>query len=185
VAGVGTTWVYEPSAAYVEQWGFTGQYTVEVTALDGALATLSESGSYAGESGNFSWTRVDQWRCDADGAWLVRSDASTRAETSGGVSETVGWRTFEPGWRIRPSEAASWSDTFTFTASVNGGTPSATDVTCETAVTVAGPHTAAGRTVDAVSVAPACDGLSADPLLLGRGLGLLASTDEQLVRWSP
>jgi hypothetical protein len=185
VARVGTTWTYAPTDPYVERWGFDGTYTVEIASADGGTFTLAESGSYSGSSGEFAWTRTEIWRCDADGAWLLRSDASSHAVSGDNVFDTSGWRTFEPGWRVRPATAADWTDAFTLTASMNGASPVSSAVTCTTSVTTAAPWEGAGGPVAAIAVTPTCVGVGADPYTLGADVGLVGNADESLVGYTP
>jgi hypothetical protein len=187
VARVGTQWTYVASDAYVETFGFDGTFTVEVIAIDdpATTVTLQQTGAYRGDSGAFTWSRTDTWRCDAAGAWWVRSESETSSISHGTPIDTRGWRTFEPGWLVRPTEMADWSDAFTVTQPVNGGDPVVTSAECVTTVTDATTFTVEGQTVAARRVTPTCTGVGADAMWLGAGVGLIDNGDEQLVGFLP
>jgi len=185
VGGVGTRWVYEPTDAYVADFGFDGAATVEVTAQVGSVFTLVEEGDYAGDSGSFTWSRVESWRCDADGAWWLRSDTETHLTSGSYTSDQAGWRTFEPGWLVRPSTLVDWSSTFTLTVAVGDAEPVVTDAACTTTVGTEAMVEVAGRTVAARPITPDCAGVGADPGVIGAGVGLVSTPEKELVDYSP
>ncbi len=185
VGGVGTRWVYEPTDDYVANFGFDGAATVEVTAQDGGVFTLVEVGDYAGDSGSFTWSRVESWRCDAEGAWWLRSDTETHLTSGSFTADQVGWRTFEPGWLVRPSTLVDWSSTFTLTVAVGDAEPAVSEAACTTTVGAESTVEVAGRTVPARSITPTCEGVGADPGVLGAGVGLLSTPEKELVDYRP
>ncbi len=185
VVRVGTRWTYAPSDAYVAAWGYDGTATVEIATIEGEVVTLVEEGAYSGDGGSFAWSRADTWRCDGESAWWTRSEAETEGTSGDEIIRSTGWRTFEPGWRVRPAAMEGWTDTFVVTASINEAAPSATDVTCSTAITGEADRDLQGTPIRAHQVTPTCEGVGADPMWLGEGIGLLETPDERLVAYAP
>lgn len=184
VVRVGTRWTYEPTPAYVEAWGYAGQWTSEVRAMSPDVV-VSTSGEYTSETGYVRWTRTETWRCDDDGVWWIRSDAASSSATDAGTSDVVGWRTFTPGWLVRPARPADSEETFALEFAVNGGAPNQNTVTCVTTVGVVEPREYAGQTFDTVEIVPVCDAISASSYRLALGIGLVETSDELLVAYEP
>lgn len=184
VVRVGTRWTYEPTPAYVDAWGFTGQWTSEVVAMTPEIL-VSTTGEYTGEPGYIRWSRTETWRCDDEGVWWVRSDAASNSKTSDGSSNVSGWRTFSPGMLIRPSRPADRDESFTLLFSLNNGDPVESTVTCTTTVSDVGPREYAGRTYDTVEMTPACETMPVAPYRLAEGVGLVETHDEYLVAYEP
>ena len=139
---------------------------------------LTAGGDYSGDGGPFTGDRLDTWRCDGDGAWIVRSEASAYGETTSGTIEQDGWRTFDPGWRIRPATPEAWEDSFVVASSAQDDV----DATCSTTVEEEG-RTFDGQELAAIHVVPTCEGVGADASWLGEGVGLLETEDVVLVAY--
>lgn len=184
VVRVGTRWTYEPTPAYVDAWGFTGQWTSEVVAMAPEIL-VSTIGEYTSETGYVRWSRTETWRCDDEGVWWVRSDAVSSSKTPDGSSDVIGWRTFTPGWLIRPARPADRDESFTLLFSLNNGDPVESAVTCSSTVSEVTAREYAGRTYDTVEVSPVCDVVSASPYRLAEGVGLVETHDEYLVAYEP
>ncbi|MDP2306154.1 MAG: hypothetical protein Q8P18_09000 [Pseudomonadota bacterium] len=186
VARVGTRWMYEPTETYQASLDFDGEYTIEVAAIDGERVTLSQVGAYSGDAGSFTWSRTDTWRCDAAGAWWIRSEASVGGTSQDQPIRQVGWRTFTPGWLVRPAVLdESWADAFTVTQSVNGGEPRESAASCVTSPSEVETRTVGGRAVPVRQVMPVCEGIVGIPSWLGAGVGLVETEDERLVGYWP
>lgn len=182
VDGVGTRWDYVASAAYVAATGFDGTVRVEVTAVDGEAVTLVETGDLAGDAGRSTWTRTESWTCAGGEARWTASAVEGATESGGDTATTEGWRTFDPGWKVRPATLApgdAWEDAFTYTLSVNGADPTVTEARCTSRA--GDPVTVDALGVDAIPLAVACDVLGADSPWLAEGWGMVASEDLELV----
>lgn len=181
----GARWTYEPSDEYVAVYGFDGSYTVEVAGIVGDVVTLSQTGAYAGESGAFEWTRTETWRCDGEGAWLVRQEARTDGISHGMEIDTEGWRTFEPGWLLRPVRAGTWSDRFEYTIETNGVLAEPREITCDTTAVTGPEWVGPGGPAATLFVTPACTEHTPDAFALAAGVGFVANADESLVAYTP
>lgn len=188
VLRVGTTWTYTPSDAYVALYGMDGTFTTTVLALTDEHVTLSTEGRYDGASSYFHFVRTDTWLCDGDGAWWTASSAQSDGVSGSSVIAQEGWRSFEPGWLVRPwnlEVGTTWNDSFTATSSVNGSEPEAVAASCVSTVVGEGNRVVGAGTFPALQVDYACSGVSLDDAWLAEGTGLLETEDETLERYLP
>lgn len=187
----GTTWTYAASDSYVATHAMDGGFTTTATVIgEGEASTvlLTTTGKYKGEGSDFSYSRIDTWRCDAAGAWWVRNE-STSSYTAGGVGSSIsGWRTFTPGWLVRPATAevgASWTDTFVLDAEVNGVQDEPTNVSCVSSVSIEETRAVEAGEFVARRVDIDCDTLSDTWRWLTRYLGVVETDDETLAQYLP
>ena len=188
VQRIGSAWVYDPTDAYVEEWGFDGSGSVEVTGIVGATVTLVSTGRYEGDSGYFAWSRTESWRCDADGAWWTRSEAASEGRSGTYEFGTSGVRTFDPGWLIRPADATvgvSWTDAFVQTVDLDGSDPASTEVACSSVVVEEATRTVDAGALLARRVAVDCGSGGGLDVWLQEGVGMIEDEDQVLASYEP
>ncbi len=188
VQRAGTAWTYVPSDAYVATYGMDGSFVTTVTAIDNDVVTLSTEGRYDGANGYFHFVRVDTWRCDDQGAWWTGSTAQSDGVSGSNTIAQEGWRSFEPGWLVRPwtlELGTSWADSFALTSAVNGSEPEVVNATCTSTVIDEQNRVVGAGTFPALLVDHACTGVSLDDPWLAEGTGLVENDDELLERFVP
>lgn len=188
VQRTGTTWAYAASDAYVASYAMDGGYTTFATVTEDGIVTLVSTGSYTGEYSSFSYSRTDTWRCDPAGAWWTRNESNSNLTTSNGESTISGWRSFTPGWLVRPSLAevgATWTDLFVLEGEVNGVESAPQDVSCVSNVSLEELRIVEAGEFTARRVDTDCDVSSDSSRWLTHRLGMLETDDEELIAYVP
>ncbi len=187
VQGLGTSWTFVPTAAYVAAYGFDGSYNTTVTSVADEV-TLQTEGRYDSANGYITWTRTDIWRCDEYGAWFTHSDASSSSLSGTDVITQSGWRDFDPGWLIRPAAldvGTTWTDDFTYTSEVNGAPQPEAAVHCDSSVTAAETRTLPIATLDTLKLDATCDNIRGPDGWLAEYVGLVETGEELLSEFVP
>lgn len=188
VQQTGTTWTYTASDDYVATYAMDGGFTTVATVGEDGLVTLLSTGSYAGDRSSFSYSRTDTWRCDEAGAWWIRNESNSNLRNGGNESTISGWRTFVPGWLVRPAMAdvgTIWTDTFTLESEVNGVHDTPYEVSCVSNVSLEEVRRVDAGEFLAQRVDTDCDGSSDTSRWLVQYLGVLATEDEELTAYVP
>ena len=188
VQRTGTTWTYAASDAYVTGYALDGTFTTVATVGDDDTVTLATSGKYEGETSSFVFSRTDTWKCDAAGAWWIRNESSATSRAGSNESTITGWRTFTPGWLVRPATAdvsATWTDEFVLDSEVNGVVSEPASATCVSTIVDEQNRTVDGGTFAARQLDVACDILNGNSKWIAQYLGIVETEEEVLAAYTP
>ncbi len=88
IDGVGTAWTYS-----FDDGNTSGTIHTEVTALDAATGDVVLVSTYEGSGSGYDYSSesTGNYRCDADGFWILDQDTSYTVTTTSGTTE--GWST--------------------------------------------------------------------------------------------
>lgn len=188
VQQTGTTWTYAASDAYVATYQLDGSFTTTATVGDAGIVTLATTGEYTGDRTSFQFSRTDTWRCDAAGAWWTTNESTSAYYVDGSGSTITGWRTFTPGWLVRPATAdvgASWVDRFVLASEVNGIRDEGVDTSCVSIVSNEEKRNIEAGEFLARKIDTDCDVSTDSSRWLTQFLGMIETDDEILVEYVP
>lgn len=183
-----TTWNYVASDEYVESFQMDGGYTSTATIHGDGTVSIRSVGQYKGDSTSFSFDRTDLWRCDIEGAWLMRTDNTSTVVAGASTSTISGWRSFSPGWLVRPVQAevsSSWVDGFDLESEINGSHSGPDAIQCVSTVDEESVFSLDGGDFVARKVFVDCDELTDTYRWLSRYIGLVQTNDELLDGYRP
>jgi hypothetical protein len=188
VRRVGTTWTVQATQAYKDRLGWDGGGTQTVIADSAEETVIHYVAHFEGGDSWFDVDRTETWRCDADGAWWVRSDVKTSGRTYNADIGVIATRTFEPGWLVRPSSlhaGATWQDAFVVTTVSEDVGDSTSSVTCTTTAGQEVEHPVAAGTLKAVPLTVDCGSFGAPQPWLAEGTGFVDDGDVELSAYVP
>ena len=188
VQRTGTTWTYAASDDYVASYAMDGTFTTIAGVNEDGTITLDTSGMYKGEHSSFQFDRRDTWKCDEAGAWWVRNESNATSKAGSSQTTIAGWRTFSPGWLVRPATAetsATWADEFVLESEVNGIPSEPVTAHCASTVGAAEMREVDGGQFSARPLSVECDVLNGNSKWISEYLGVIETADEVLAAYVP